>query len=561
MVEIPSQQLLIRITDSTVIILILVLFILGNFPLRESHLTLTVYWYEPGFIGAVNFSSTSSFSTRLIHQCSCLSSGKYGQWTLCEILDITWKTSFFGTSGLMSSSQSFSSSSSPAFRWPTPPFSVMAPSISSSESTSLDSLPEPCASASSLDSSPCSECDDLVTAVEEDAEIHSSISAAAAVHRWGITLVEDRRHVLPREGDGNGDQRPGGDLPAVLVVQHLRADVHLEEREVAEELDNVLVLLVTQLPEHVPPLGVLQLGHLRHVADVPLAIAKVPQHLLVDVRQLQQRVLVDGQRLDEQRIQLHGVLNRLQTGRPLNAPRDGEQRQLGGALHELLNEVGTLCEDVLLVHVQRRLRQGQAVEVGVQQRPRLDAVGEAEGRVALVRHQLHLRRGGDLLDQLGDVLVVGGPLHNFAVVLLVELKGAADHLQHAVHVHRLRLVDVEVEELRRVEQDLEAAAVLGGVRPPDAHADGHGDHQQQHVHHQHDHRVLLLDDPRGQGNAEGHRPRTVRISVLFPVLPRSFVRQGGVGFGDLHETFFIARLLVWVVDERQFVVGLLDFRL
>lgn len=70
--------------------------------------------------------------------------------------------------------------------------------------------------------------------------------------------------------------------------------------------------------------------------------------------------------------------------------------------------------------------------------------------------------------------------------------------------------------------------------------------------------ILFLNNPRRQGDTEGHSTGTIGVAVHFPVPTSSLVGEGFVRFRQLHEKLLVSGLLVWMVLERQLVIRFLD---
>lgn len=71
-----------------------------------------------------------------------------------------------------------------------------------------------------------------------------------------------------------------------------------------------------------------------------------------------------------------------------------------------------------------------------------------------------------------------------------------------------------------------------------------------------------LDHPSGKGNSQTEALWSIRVAILFPVLPSDWVRQGLVRSLNLQEAsiggLLVIRVLVWMPFEGEAIEGFLD---
>ena len=183
-------------------------------------------------------------------------------------------------------------------------------------------------------------------------------------------------------------------------------------------------------------------------------------------------------------------------------------------------------------------------------------------------------------------------IHNLAIMTAFKLEaGSEDHEDSPQH-HVRSLVEEVIIQLSGVQQHLPTqisivamseiqdlhlfSAVLAGPAPPVPDSNREADHEDESIHAEHKHRVLLLNNPGRKANAKLHCLRPIRVAIVLPIVPGENVQpvlsilmfapsclicQCVIGFFQLHEEFVIASRFVRVVDQRQLLVLRLDLLL
>ena len=135
--------------------------------------------------------------------------------------------------------------------------------------------------------------------------------------------------------------------------------------------------------------------------------------------------------------------------------------------------------------------------------------------------------------------------------VIIQLSGVQQHLPTQISI-------VAMSEI----QDLHLfSAVLAGPAPPVPDSNREADHEDESIHAEHKHRVLLLNNPGRKANAKLHCLRPIRVAIVLPIVPSCLICQCVIGFFQFHEEFVIASRFVRVVDQRQLLVLRLDLLL
>mmetsp|Transcript_58999 Transcript_58999/g.173185 ORF Transcript_58999/g.173185 Transcript_58999/m.173185 type:complete len:447 (-) Transcript_58999:21-1361(-) len=267
---------------------------------------------------------------------------------------------------------------------------------------------------------------------------------------------------------------------------------------------------------------------------MPAALALL-HGLLPEVRDLQELGALDVERLDKAASEVEHRVGR------------GEPLAHAGDLDHGLRDLHRVLEQLVVVLAQvGRHQVVQPLHVP----PDQERVLADNRKRRLDRQRLVL---DDLLPEVDHLRVVGRARQHAPAL------GRGRQELGAVLETRC-FVDEAPAQVQRLQHHAVRCVVLG---PLVVHDEDHRHHEEQEEEEEaEDHQlVVLLEEEARQADAHLRRRRTVGIAVLLVVRLGNRVGQRRVGLGDLDEARArqrVVRVLVGVVDEREFPVCLLD---